>query len=150
MTNTNQILFKKPTIVDLPRIHLLLEELDLPTIGVSEHLDDFFISVYDNTIIGIIGLEIYDKVALLRSVGVKPSYQGHKIGDDLMTMIFEYAKFKSIEKIYLFTDTASKWFERYDFVKISNDELDPILLESKEYTLCESSVKMVLPLEDRL
>ncbi len=150
MRKTNQILFKKPTIADLPEIYLLLEELDLPTIGVSDHLDNFFISVHDTKIIGIIGLEIYNKVALLRSVGVKPSYQGNKIGDGLLTVIFEYARFKSIEKIYLFTDTAPKWFERYGFIKISNDQLDPILLQSKEYTLCESSVKMVIPLEGGL
>ncbi|MHA2099845.1 MAG: GNAT family N-acetyltransferase [Candidatus Kariarchaeaceae archaeon] len=148
MISTNQLLTKKATIYDLPRIYNLLEELNLPIIGVSDHLDNFFIAVKDNIIVGIIGLEIYENVALLRSVGVKTSYQGQRIGDDLMVVVEEFAKYKSISQIYLFTDTAEKWFERYDFIKISNEDLNPLLKQSAEFSLCSSSVKMVKSLNN--
>ena len=143
MNKTNQLLIKKASITDLQGIHQLLEELDLPITGVSEHLDNFLLSIHNDRRTGIIGLELYGKIGLLRSVGVRTSYQGKRIGDDLMVAIQEFAKFKSVEQIYLFTDTAERWFERYGFTTISNDQLDPLLQQSKEYSLCESSVKML-------
>lgn len=143
MINSNQLQIAKTSLNDLPRIYQLLEELDLPTIGITDHIDNFFLAIQNGSAVGIIGLEIYHTTALLRSVGVKKSHQGNKIGDDLMIVIQEYAKFKSIKEIYLFTDTAETWFERYGFTIITNNELDPILELSKEYTLCASSVKMV-------
>lgn len=147
MNKSNQILIKKANVADLPEIYLLLEELNLPITGISEHLDNFILSIHNNLITGIIGLEMYGKIGLLRSVGVRSSYQSQRIGDDLMMAIQEYAKFKSVERIYLFTDTAEKWFEQYGFNKISNDQLDPILQRSKEYSLCKSSVKMLKTLK---
>jgi amino-acid N-acetyltransferase len=143
MTQINQILTKKPTFKDLPAIYNFLEGLGLPITGISDHLENFFLAVDGEEIIGTVGLEVYDKIALLRSVGVKKSHQGQKIGDYLMVIIEELAKFMELDKIFLFTDTAEKWFERYGYSKIDSEDLDPLLKQSKEYRLCNDSVRMV-------
>lgn len=129
---------------NLSQILALLQLVNLPIEGVAEHLNDFFIIREANriagNILGCVGLEIYGGSALLRSVAVRPEYQGEGYGKDLTDRAIQYARKKGVKALFLLTDTAENYFTRAGFVKVERDEVPPEVKQSVEFTsLCPLS-----------
>ncbi len=95
---------------DLPKIEKLLEEATLPTLAVAEHLNNYRVAKNGDTVIGAIGLEVYDGTALLRSAVVSPDEQGKGIGALLYDTIVKYARGLGIRRLLLLTNTAEEYF----------------------------------------
>lgn len=140
--NTNQSVLKA-NVKDLEQIYELLEEFNLPVIGINDHIENFYFMKVRGQVVGVVGLEIYENIGLLRSLAVKSSYQGNKIGHKLVDHMIDYAKNIPLDRIYLFTETADTWFERFGFFRIQTEELNPLLKRSQEFTLCSQSVRML-------
>lgn len=122
----------------------LLKVLDLPPEGVIDHFQNFFIALEDDNIVGSVGIEVYGKIGLLRSVGVAKNFQGKGLGKKLVERIHEYSKTKGLEKIYLFTETAEQFFEnQFGYKIISRDQVDDKLSQSEEFKMCESAPTML-------
>ena len=66
--------------VNLPYVLELLKLVNLPIEGVKEHFSNFFVLKVENRVIGSIGVEIYPKVGLLRSLAIHPNYQRRGLG----------------------------------------------------------------------
>lgn len=115
-------------------------EVNLPTEGVTENIDNFFIIYNNNTIFGSIGIEIYGDAGLMRSVAIHPSLQGHGYGMNLVNTLENYAKKKGLKKLYLLTDTAEEFFKKLNYKVIPREKANPKIKESLEFlTLCSSS-----------
>jgi amino-acid N-acetyltransferase len=131
-------------IVDLLRL------TNLPPDGIETHLDDFLIirhpdkSTRGESLIGSVGLEIYGKSALLRSLAVLPEFQGHGLGTRLVSEIIENARVKGITRLFLLTDTAADYFKKREFIFVTRDEVPEDMKQSVEFkTLCTSSPSMM-------
>ena len=119
---------------DLPKIEKLLEEASLPTLAVAEHLNNYRVANNGNTVIGAIGLEVYDGTALLRSAVVSPDERGKGIGARLYDTIVEHAKGLGIRRLLLLTNTAEEYFRQREFRVIEQQSVTGSVSTSVEFT----------------
>jgi len=119
---------------DLEDIVRLLEAADLPTIGVSEHVQGFLVAQRDGSIIGAIGLEDYGQAALLRSAVVDASLRQYGIGSKLFNACFQKARSKGIQSLFLLTNTAEHFFHKKGFRRINRAEVPEAVASSVEFT----------------
>ncbi|HVN47259.1 MAG TPA: arsenic resistance N-acetyltransferase ArsN2, partial [Bacteroidota bacterium] len=100
----------------------------------------FLVAEVDKKIVGAAGLELYNDIALLRSVVVEKSLRNSGIGSTLYDAIVQLAGTKNIRCLILLTTTADKYFERKGFVRIERSTLTGPITQSVEFTpACPSS-----------
>src|SRR5215510_13832002 len=68
----------------------LVHAVHLPPEGIKETLEYFWVASEDERIVGTVGLEVYDDLALLRSLAVTPARQGTGLGNALTEMALTY------------------------------------------------------------
>ena len=118
---------------DLESICKLLEDANLPLDGVTESLDNFILAEGNGIhIVGAAGLEVYGRVALLRSVVVASGWKGFGVGRALTGEILSKARARGIESVYLLTTTAEQFFPSFGFVKVDRAEVPEELEQSPE------------------
>ncbi|MHA3964621.1 MAG: arsenic resistance N-acetyltransferase ArsN2 [Candidatus Thorarchaeota archaeon SMTZ1-45] len=137
-------------ISDHSAIVVLLRNTKLPPDGIEVHMENFLIirhpeaAVGSEFLVGSVGLEIYGKSALLRSLAVHPDFQGKGLGTRLVNRITETAKTKGISRLFLLTDTAEDYFKKKGFVIVPRDQVPEDMKKSIEFTtLCTSSPSMM-------
>lgn len=129
---------------DVNQIVSLLHENDLPTAGVENHYKDFIIAQKEDTLIGAVGLEIYSKNALFRSLAVDPSYRSQKIGKALIERIKAHALLNNVKDFYLLTTTARDYFLHIGFTEIERDKAPQHILNTDEFkSICPSSATCI-------
>jgi amino-acid N-acetyltransferase len=117
----------------LAEVVALLEDSSLPVAGVAENFGSFLVARAKNgRLIGCIGLEVYGDVGLLRSLTVASSERGSGLGAKLVSELFDLARSKGVETLYLLTTTAESYFPRFGFERLSREEADPKLEASAE------------------
>lgn len=125
---------------DLKTIINLLQENGLPYQDIEIGNKEFFLA-YDNSLfVGIIGLEKFDNIGLLRSLAVKDEYKNKGYGIKICKTFITYAKNQQIKELYLLTCTASEYFKRLGFTEIIRDELPKKIKQTKQFSqLCPCS-----------
>jgi amino-acid N-acetyltransferase len=134
------------TAHDLASVTQLLTEAGLPVDGVREILDacadDFVLAVSssDDTLQAVAGLDVYDRVALLRSVAVREGTRHQGLGGQLVQRLIDNATTRGIDTIFLLTTTADGYFPRFGFERITRHEVPEPIASSVEFTgACPSS-----------
>lgn len=130
---------------DLPAVLALLGAVNLPTEGVAENFSQFFIARAHDSLIGCVGQERYDDVALLRSLAVDPQQQGGGWGRALTERLLTEARAAGIKEVVLLTTTARDFFARhFDFTETERRQFDEVFAGSPEWHLprCSSAVCM--------
>src|SRR5919109_1866946 len=85
----------------------LLEAANLPTSDVMpEKLDTFYALEHDGHVRGIVGLELFGNVGLLRSLVVSPEERMHGVGSRLVVHAERVAAARGVASLYLLTTTA--------------------------------------------
>ena len=133
---------------DLPQILALLETCQLHTEGLAAHLSTTLVARKENEIVGCSALELYQQLALLRSVAVKPSFRKRGVGLKLTRAALELARESRVTNVYLLTETASTFFSRLGFIQAPRSDVPEAVKRSVEFTtLCpESATVMTIPL----
>ncbi len=127
-----------------PEIARLVREAELPLAGALDHLDQFLVAVRGDRVIGCIGLELYEGVALLRSVAVAEDESGRGIGKSLVTAQLARARNLGVGKIYLLTTTAATYFEKFGFHELRPEDAAPLLGASAEFQgACPASATLM-------
>ena len=103
---------------DKIQICRLLSRCELPTLYVHKHLKSFIVAKAGKRIVGVIGVEVYGRVGLLRSLCVGQAYRGQGIAKALHAKIFAYAQMLKIDRLYMFTWDAEKFASNLGFHKI--------------------------------
>jgi len=140
---------RKAEKTDYEQIKNLLQSVDLPIEGVREAINNFLMLFDDRQLIGTVGLEIYGKKALLRSLAVATAQQGNGYGQKLCHSIIDRARELNITELYLLTENAEGFFAAQDFKTISREMADNDVKTSIEFqSLCpESAICMILRVE---
>ncbi len=133
MSTTAKLVLELATPRDLPVLHELLETVNLPQDGFSEHVDRTLVARADDEIVGSATLEVYGHSALLRSLAVAPSAQGQGLGRKLTHDILDLAQQWQIQRVYLLTETAADFFPKFGFSVITREEVDPAVKQSVEF-----------------
>jgi N-acetylglutamate synthase-like GNAT family acetyltransferase len=139
---------RSTTYQDLSAVEQLLSENDLPVEGVRENFSNFLVAEEGRRIVGTIGLESFDSVALLRSAAVSKDVRSAGIGRQLVESTLENARERGIEEVFLLTTTAEKYFPRFGFSETSRDLVPAVLKASAEFQgACpDSAIVMRLPI----
>jgi len=133
---------------DLPAVLALLEQAGLPSAGVAEHLERFWVLEVDGQVAGAVGLELYGDSGLLRSLVVRPDLRGQRQGHNLYFHVVNQAMGLSLIELILLTTTAQDFFAKLGFEVIERDQVPASMRASSEFSgACpDSAVCMRIPL----
>jgi amino-acid N-acetyltransferase len=126
---------------DKGQIKDLLSENDLIYEDItSSHLKHFLILREDTLLLGVVGLEVLDRFALLRSLAVKSNYRNKEIGSKLLKAAEDYAQSFNVETLYLLTTTADEFFAKHGYEKADRNSAPASVHKTTEFcSLCPST-----------
>lgn len=119
----------------------LLQVCGLPHSDITPaHLQHFFASGNNSGLFGVVGIEPYGSIALLRSLAVTPKHRNSGLGKQLVAYIEQYALAQGVQVIYLLTTTADKFFSRLGYSPVPRDQAPSVIQDTIEFSnLCPSS-----------
>lgn len=144
------LVYRQATSTDSEIIRAILESQKLPTETVGTTITDFYLTVENEAIVGVAGFEYYGEDVLLRSVAVPTSLQKKRIGSQLVDWMISLAEQKSLKRIVLLTETASKFFSKKGFVPVERSTIiNAEMKKSSQFgsCCCSSAACMMLELD---
>jgi len=125
---------------DLEAVTQLLSTCHLPYQDLLLPLKYFVLAKSAGNLLGCVGLELYGRYGLLRSLAVLEHYRNAKIGNTLVNHILELAQANGISELYLLTNSAQGYFERQGF-RVKDREFVPLEVKmSQQFSiLCPST-----------
>jgi amino-acid N-acetyltransferase len=119
----------------------LLEAEGLPASDLTEaHLQHFFFIGTDGTPSALVGLEIYGRDALLRSLVVSATARTQGLGSALVLHAEQYAAAHEVRALYLLTTTAESFFEHRGYRRIERANAPSAIQSTREFaSLCPAS-----------
>ncbi|MES2956681.1 MAG: arsenic resistance N-acetyltransferase ArsN2 [Pseudomonadota bacterium] len=118
---------------DWPAVAALLQANKLPLDGAREHLSGYLLAESNGEVVGSAGTEVYDQVALLRSVAIAPGLHRQGVGRALVARLLEEAGKRQIGSIHLLTVTAPEYFAQFGFKRGPIDQAPQALKASTEF-----------------
>ena len=117
----------------------LIKKNDLPADDISDQTKLFVIEE-NNAVIGTVGIELYGKEALLRSLSVDANKRSLGIGKQLVDFIENFATRQQASNIYLLTTTAEKFFHKKEYIVVNREDVPEIIRSSSEFSkVCPAS-----------
>jgi protein-tyrosine-phosphatase/N-acetylglutamate synthase-like GNAT family acetyltransferase len=119
----------------------LLQTAQLPTEDLTAaHCDSFFFSGPASQPTGLVGLEIYGDVALLRSLVVAPGRRGSGEGGALLEHAENQARARGVRTLYLLTTTAAPFFAKHGYAPAARDRAPAAICATREFSgICPAS-----------
>jgi amino-acid N-acetyltransferase len=99
-----------------------------------EHLRHFFGLGTKEEPEGIVGLEVFSTVALLRSLAVVSLRRGAGLGSKLLAHAEDYARNLGITSLYLLTNTAEAFFKHRGYKVTGRDDAPLAIRQTKEFS----------------
>jgi amino-acid N-acetyltransferase len=133
---------------DLANIRWLLSLESLPSADITgQSLEHFLVYRDAIGIAGVVGLERFGDLALLRSLVVADGHLRRGLGKRLVAAAEDLAGVPGVRAIYLLTTTAELYFEALGFRHIKREGAPPAIERCSEFqSLCPTSaVLMVKP-----
>ncbi len=126
-------------------INRLLADAHLPHDDVSSHLHNFILAIENEAIIGVIGLEMYGHVGLLRSLVVIPAMRGRGLGQGLCERLFHHARAHGVRELYLLTLDAEAYFHALGFRHIERGLVPGVIQGTRQFEgLCPASATLMV------
>jgi amino-acid N-acetyltransferase len=119
----------------------LLAASGLPVDDLTEaHCENFFCSGPPAMPTGVVGLEPFGDVALLRSLAVAAERRGRGEGGALLAHVEARARSGGIRIVFLLTTTAESFFAAHGYQPASRDTAPPSIRATREFgQLCPAS-----------
>jgi len=116
----------------------LLEDNQLPTADLAEvDLSDFLGCGNPSDPDGVVGLEVYEDSALLRSLVVHARVRKGGCGSQLLAAAEDLARTRGVQTLYLLTTTAAQFFERHGYVQLERASAPAAIRQTREFgSLC--------------
>lgn len=125
---------------DRAGILTLLNTAGLPTADISSSGVRFVVAERGTTLDGVVGFEIYGRVALLRSFAVAPERRRTGLGGRLVDHACAVATLTGVDELYLLTTTAAAFFERRGFARVERERVPTVVRSTAEFaSLCPAS-----------
>ena len=108
----------------------LLESCDLLISDITSSNTLYFFGCHRHgKLVGVVGLERFGTVALLRSLAVSIELRGSGLGLTLVQFIESEASSMGITTLYLLTETAEQFFAKLNY-KLLSRESAPLAIKS--------------------
>ena len=126
-------------------VKVLLAQAQLPASDITEaHLEHFIACGSAQALDGVVGLELYQPCALLRSLAVTAGERGNGLGSALLADAERYARSRGVAEIYLLTNTAERFFARAGYERIPRESAPRAIRETQEFSaLCPASAALM-------
>ncbi len=130
---------------DLENTKNLLRSCLLPYEDVDLRRMDFILAKRGSSTIGVIGMERFGTISLLRSFAVDPAYRRKGVSNALMRLILSVALEHGMRRFFLMTTTVEKTCFKLGFKVIGRSEVPEEIKGTTEFKgLCPiSAVCMV-------
>jgi amino-acid N-acetyltransferase len=124
----------------LGSVKALLASARLPTDDLTEaHCREFFYAGPAEAPTGLVGLEIFGDVALLRSLVVIPAERNTGAGSELVRHAEEHARRRGVRGLYLLTMTAEPFFAKRGYERVPRETAPSAIRATREFAgLCPS------------
>ncbi|WP_144392026.1 arsenic resistance N-acetyltransferase ArsN2 [Pleionea sediminis] len=128
------------------QVEALLNRSQLPTLDLQEKENIILIGAFENeTVVGVIGLEIYQHEGVLRSLAVKPECRGQNIAGALLSELYIEAHNNNVQRLFLLTTTAERYFSKQGFYYVERDEVPEKIKQSSQFlSICPASAKCLV------
>lgn len=128
-------------IAECREILPLLEQCGLPVADITPGpAQEFFGIRGDDGLNGLVGIERYGPVGLLRSLAVRPDRCGDGLGRQLVAFAEQYAASRGVSRLFLLTTSAADFFARLGYGRAVRDEAPPAIRESTQFSgVCPAS-----------
>jgi amino-acid N-acetyltransferase len=135
---------RRPTALELASMKALLARSGLPTDDFETSRIDWLVAVdAHGSLAGMVGLEVFDGVALLRSLVAASPRNG--AGSQLLASAESSARAAGVAQIYLLTQTAADYFARRGYQRVDRSAAPPSLLQTSEFrSLCPASATCMM------
>lgn len=128
---------ERASSTDLEELQNFLRANSLPTVGLEDCYENFFIAIDDEgQWAGVAGYEAYKRSALLRSVAVGKASRGRGYGRILVEAVLQDARKRGVRTMYLLTETAGAYFQLLGFEPIDRNHVEQAVKRSPEFTEC--------------
>jgi amino-acid N-acetyltransferase len=130
---------------DLSPIAELLTDCGLPAQDITQSLlDHFWVAREGRQLIGVVGLEICGRFALLRSLAVSAEQRGQGVGTRLTARAEAHARPQRISAIYLLTTTAHFFFAGRGYRQVERDQAPAEIQSTAEFrAICPISAVLM-------
>ena len=126
----------KPAQFDAIAGLLSAAELPVEDLNVTM-LDAFIVATEGDVCVGVVGLEIYESNALLRSLAVEQQNRSRGLGARLVDAIETEVQTRGVTALYLLTTTAITFFERVGYTAHDRATVPPSIVATTEFSsLC--------------
>jgi amino-acid N-acetyltransferase len=131
------------TRTNLPEAIQLLKQNNLPTEDITEatHL---FAAEEEEQLVGTVGIELLNNLALLRSLCVDERFRSTGAGNALVTHIEQYAATNGVKKMYLLTTTADRYFSKKGYTIVTRSEVPDVVKGSSQFAAVCPSTAVVM------
>ncbi|HEY1181567.1 MAG TPA: arsenic resistance N-acetyltransferase ArsN2 [Rhodocyclaceae bacterium] len=133
------------------RVRALLHRNQLPTSDIEAgDAVLLFSSVREQHLAGVVGLQVFGRLALLRSLAVSESERGRGLGGALVRYAEKHAASLGVRSLYLLTTSADQFFAAQGYSRISRADSPAVIAATAQFSgLCPSSsafmVKVLRP-----
>jgi amino-acid N-acetyltransferase len=124
----------------------LLTAVGLPSCDLTQPLlEHFLFSGPRDAPTGLVGLELYDRVALLRSLAVASNAQRSGLGSALLEQAEGYAYAHGVRSLYLLTTTAERFFGGRGYRLTARESCPAAIRSTSEFaSLCPASSALLV------
>ena len=132
-TDCRCVSLRRAVHADHEAVSTLLRDAELPSDGVADWLDQFWVAEHQGRVVGVAGMERYGNSGLLRSVAVAPEWRGTGIGRTLVDRVLDEGHGAGVREFYLLTTTAEHYFPRLGFACVDRETVPAALCASAEF-----------------
>ncbi len=132
-------------IYEVTDLEQLLSVCELPVSDVAPSDSMLFFGCrHRSKLVGLVGLEVYKPVALLRSLAVAPQYRNSRLGKKLVTFAEEHAASLGVQWLYLLTTNADGYFLKLGYSPVSRENAPLPIKNTAQFSgLCPASSKFM-------
>lgn len=141
-----EIIFRFATTRDQPAVREFLKSNHLIHQDIRPAgLKNFLLALDGTDTVGLVGLEIQQEAALLRSLAVKEGYRNQGLATILVSKIETYASTLGIKALYLLTETAADFFLMRDYHSTQRQDAPAGIQDTAEFKeLCPASATFMV------
>lgn len=122
-------------------VEALLSEAQLPVADLASSRSLNLLGIRDGgRLLGVVGVEVYGCVGLLRSLAVEPVHRNSGLGATLVSNAETWAAELGVETLYLLTTTAAQFFARRGYEAVPRSEAPAAIAATAQFSdLCPAS-----------
>ncbi|MGI9270916.1 MAG: arsenic resistance N-acetyltransferase ArsN2 [Woeseiaceae bacterium] len=117
----------------------------LPTEDLTTaHMDAFWLAIQDEQAVGMVGIEQFEDIGLLRSLVVDKTCRGVGLGAQLVTALENKARRTGLRELWLLTIDADAFFARLGYLVMQRSDAPPAIQGTAEFSaLCPGDAALM-------